>query len=139
MITINRNPSLRDLRLFCGLWLPLLGRVMGAILRWRVWAPEPALWVWGTTAILSLAGLASPRVGRLLFVGLSMLTFPVGFCMSYLILAILFFGILTPIALVMRAFGRDVLQLHSPVVRPGQTNWVERPSSPDIRQHFHQF
>ncbi len=139
MIGINRNPTPRELRLFCALWLPLFGLVLGSILRWRLRVPEAAAWLWGTTAFSSLVGLGSLRVARALFVGLSMLTYPIGFCVSHLILAVLFFAVLTPIALAMRLFRRDVLQFQRPVAKSGPTNWVARRGTADMRQHFRQF
>src|SRR3972149_7268669 len=65
------------------------------------------LWVLGSVcAVLSLVW---PQGNRPLFVALSVLAFPIGFLVSHVVLAVLFFGILTPVGLLFRLLGSDPL------------------------------
>ena len=41
--------------------------------------------------------------------GLAVITFPIGFVLSYVILGLLFYAIIAPIGLLLRLFGKDPL------------------------------
>jgi hypothetical protein len=107
LIAFTWNPPPKQLRWFGCLWLPLaLGGVAYGI------ASFPGRIALGAVAALSLVvGLAAPRLLRPVFVGLLLLTWPVGFVMSHVILAAIFFLVLTPTAWLMRVFGRKGLDL----------------------------
>ncbi len=92
-------------------------------------------WHWGAfgTLVMILLGLG----GVLLVVGLSFpaalrpiyklwmgLALVLGFVMSHVLLAVVFFGLVTPIGLVMRLFGHDPLSRR--VAPPGGTYWKDR-------------
>jgi hypothetical protein len=133
-IRINRQPSRRDLRLFAGLWTPLFGAIAGGLSYWNGDATQATV-IWGVAGGAALAGLASLRVARWLFVGLSYLTFPIGFVVSYVALALVYYVVVTPIALMLRARGRDLLRLR----RTPETMWTPRPSRTGPERHFRQY
>ena len=56
--------------------------------------------------IAALFSLVAPRANRVLYVGLTLLAFPIGFVLSYVIMGTLFFLIIGPIALLFRLSGR---------------------------------
>jgi Saxitoxin biosynthesis operon protein SxtJ len=107
LIRINRNPSGGQLRVFALAWLGILG-VAGWI-SWFHGRNTVAAIAWILAAAVPLAGLADRRALRLVYVGLSLATYPVGFVVSHAVLALVYFLILTPIGLAMRLFGRDPL------------------------------
>jgi hypothetical protein len=81
-------------------------------------------------------GLAYPRVLRPLFVGLMVLVFPLGWVISHLVLALLFFGIFTPLAVLFRLCGRDLLARR---FKPGYDSyWRPKPSAPEVQAYFRQ-
>ena len=57
---------------------------------------------------------------RLIYVGWMVLAFPIGWTVSQVMLALMFFGLFTPIGLVFRLIGRDPLQR----TRPARTGIV---------------
>src|SRR6267154_2468224 len=61
---------------------------------------RPAALIWGVIAVV-LVGIAimRPTLLRYPFVGLSLITFPIGWMVSFLLTAIIYFGAITPIAL----------------------------------------
>lgn len=61
-------------------------------------------------AISLLFSLVAPSLNKGIFVLLSVVTYPIGFVMSYVIMGILFFLVIAPIALVMRLVGFDPLK-----------------------------
>jgi saxitoxin biosynthesis operon SxtJ-like protein len=68
-------------------------------------------------ALLSLASILGvvawfrPQIIRPVYVSWMVAAFPIGWMISHLLLAILFFGLLTPLALLLRISGRDALGL----------------------------
>jgi hypothetical protein len=111
MLTINRHPSRAQLWWFAGLWLPLFGGAMGSSLYWRIHAPTAAALVWGSTVAATFVSLLSGEAARLVFLGLSYATFPIGFVVGWVSFAVIYFVVLTPLGLAMRLVGRDALQL----------------------------
>jgi ABC-type uncharacterized transport system permease subunit len=107
LIRISKNPSVRQLKVFAAAWLAFLALSGLAFwLRGRHTAAE-ALWI--LAFAVPLAGALSPAVVRYAYVGLSYATYPIGFVVSHVVLAIVYFLVLTPIGLAMRLFGHDPL------------------------------
>ncbi len=78
-----------------------------------------------------------PPGNRPLFVLMSLVTYPIGFVVSHLALAILFFGVLTPVGLLFRLLGRDPLARRFEPDQPSY--WVSLPRVTSKRDYFRQF
>ena len=66
-----------------------------------------------------------------------MLAFPMGWVISQVMLGILFYGMFTPVAFLLRWRGRDALGLKPP---PGKASfWVRKEMPLDVRSYFRQF
>ena len=71
------------------------------------------------------------RLLRPIYVGWMVLAFPIGWTVSQVILAVMFFGLFTPIGLVFRLIGRDPLHRAR---RPGvESYWTPKPTPADLR------
>ena len=110
LFELNRKQSNRELRWFAGLWFPAFCVVTGAAIQRIFNAPFLKGFIWVTAAILSIAGLYSPRIIRPVYIGLCRLTFPLGWLLSHVLLGMLYFGVITPIGFLMR-------RLHDPMNR----------------------
>jgi hypothetical protein len=85
---------------------------------------------------MGLAGLARPSLLRWLFVGWMKVAFPLNWIVSELVLALIFYVVLTPLALFFRLVGRDALDLK---VSAGRASyWVPKPPASDVRRYFRQ-
>jgi len=135
MIEINHNPSRRDLLIFAAL-LPVLFAVLGA-LRWHAGslAVAKALWIGG--AALSMVVFVLPGFRRALYVGWMYAVYPVGWTASHLLLGVVYFVVATPVALLLRAMGRDPMRRSFDAAAP--TYWTPRESSRDPSRYFRQF
>ena len=72
-----------------------------------------------------------------IFVGWLVLTFPIGWTVSNLMLAILFYGVFTPLGLVFRLRGRDLLGLRR---REGvESYWAKKPEVTDMKRYLREF
>jgi hypothetical protein len=64
------------------------------------------------------------------------LVFPLGWLVSRLLLASVFYGLITPMGFVFRLIGRDALALRS---HSGQnTYWQPKPMPDDVRSYYRQ-
>lgn len=122
---IDRNPTPRKLRQFAVIWFA----VFAGSAAW-LWFGQG--WTAITTALVAIgvvggaAGLLFPATIRPLFVGLTIATFPFGWVVSRLILAIVFYGVVTPIGLLLRLAGRDPLALRT---KKKPSYWTETDNS----------
>ena len=133
---ILRHPASRVLRQFSAAWLVFF--LATALLQGLV-RGHP-----GTAALLAILGLGvgglglvRPQAVRALFVGCMLLAFPVGWLVSQVMLLVMFYGIITPVALFFRLRGRDLLRRKPP--GPGQTLWTEKKTPADLRRYFRQY
>jgi saxitoxin biosynthesis operon SxtJ-like protein len=136
MIEINWNPERRTLRQFGLIGIAVFGG-LGAFTAWRHGIDWKPIVLWGLAAFCGIAALTAPRLLRPLFVGMSVAAAPIGFVVSHVILAIVYFGIFTPIALAMRLAGRDAMQRRYD--RSAKTYWTERPRETKSERYFRQY
>ena len=88
-------------------------------------------------AVVGTGGLIVPRALRWLFVGFMIAAFPIGWLISQIMLALMFYGIILPIALFFKLVGRDVLQRRRP---PADASlWKIKTQPDDIRRYFRQY
>ena len=88
-------------------------------------------------SVALLFSLLAPRANRILYMGLTLLAFPIGFVLSYVIMGTLFFLIIGPIAVVFRLFGRD--SLHRAYDPSAPTYWSAAHPPRDKESYFHQY
>ena len=91
----------------------------------------------GLAAVAAFFSLVAPQANLPLYVGLTVLTYPIGFVLSYVIMGTLFYLLIGPMALVMRLIGRD--PLNRALDPAASSYWVDaRPARPK-EHYFRQF
>lgn len=136
LIAFNWNPTTSQLKWFGCLWFPLF-LVMVIVFGFKAFVTPPAV-ILAAVAVLSFVlGAAVPQLLKPIFVGLLLITFPIGFVVSHAVLAVLFFLFLTPMAFLMRVFGHD--PLHLTFAREAPSYWVLRQGRSEMARYFHQF
>lgn len=117
------------LRQFSSAWL-ILFCVLACYRYFKLQDDLGAIVLFGVAQIGTL-GLIFPGFVRWLFIGTTIVTFPIGVVMANILMAVTYYLIITPIGLVMRVAGRDALRLK----RPGECSslWqsCERQSEPN--------
>src|SRR5689334_296814 len=76
--------------------------------------PTAAWTLSGLAAAGGLCALAKPQLLRPVYLVLTLVTFPIGWTISRLIVALLYYGLMTPVACILRLAGRDRLRLRRP-------------------------
>ena len=145
MVELNLNPTPRTLRQFG--FIALGGFGLLAALAWfelgmfagglGAARPTVAAALAGVGGLSALLSLVYPKANRVLFVALSVLTYPIGFVLSYVIMGLLFFGLFAPIAVTFRIIGRDALRRRTKT--EAKSYWekarAERPKSDYFKQY----
>ncbi len=134
LIRINKNPGRQQLLVFGLAWLVFFG--IWGVVAWTKAAPTLArgLWVWA--GAIPIAGLFFPRGLRWVYVGLSYATYPIGFVVSHVVLAIIYYLLLTPIGLIMRLLRYDPLSRRFDAQAPSY--WKARPHPKPVASYFRQ-
>ncbi|HPF37893.1 MAG TPA: hypothetical protein P5081_06960 [Phycisphaerae bacterium] len=145
LIKIDWNPPPRTLRSFgiiCLVAFPLLGLM--AHFQVMAFAALPdsakmtvALVLAGLGVLCGLLALAAPIALKPLFIGMSIIALPIGFVISNTLLILLYYLVVTPIALIFRLIGRDAL--HRRPDRDATTYWVPRTPPASLKRYFRQF
>jgi hypothetical protein len=133
---ISFAPSSHTLRQFGGIWIAFFG----GFAAWQglVRGHTTLGWVLAGLAItVGPVGLVWPRLIRPIYVGWMILAFPIGWTVSKTVLALLYYLIFTPIALIFRLTGRDALALRP--ARSTETYWTEKPRASSARSYLRQF
>lgn len=134
---INWNPSRRDLRWFAGLLIVFCAVLTGLWWRRTHGTTGPAILVAIGTLLGSL-GLAKPGAIRWLYVGWMAAVWPIGWVVSHVLLAAIFWGVITPIGLMLRLANRDPMR--KAFDRNASSYWIARPpETSDISRYFRQF
>ena len=117
MISIQWNPERKQLRQFAGIWFPAFCALVGWIVGKKTghWGAVEAAWM--ACGLVAVAGLVHPPLIRPVFVGLILITYPIGWVVSHLLLGAIFYFLFLPIGLVLRWTGHDPLQLKPPAGR----------------------
>jgi hypothetical protein len=137
LFEIDRNPPARVLRLFGGIWLPLFLAIAGVVVLRRTGEIAVPAALWGAAALSIGVALAKPAWIRWLYVGLMVVTWPIGWVLSHVVLALIYYGVITPAGLLMRALGKDPLRKHGS--REAASYWRPRRPPADVERYFRQY
>jgi len=145
MIEINLRPGPKVLRQFG--FVAVVAFLLLATLAWK----ERMIFSFGlgelretiavTFIILgSLSALFSlmyPRANLPLYIGLTLISYPIGYVLSHIIMGVIFFLVITPAGFLLRILGRDPMNRH--FLRDAETYWVEVQSERPKESYFRQF
>lgn len=145
LIHINLRPPPDTLRQFGLIGLIGFSLLAGlAYFQWLLFAYLPDTAVNPTVYVLIGLALYSgffafiaPLGLKPLYVLLTLITFPIGFVMSYLTMIIIFYGVLTPVGIVFKLIGRDTMNRR---FDPSATTyWIKRKPPASVKRYFRQF
>jgi TRAP-type C4-dicarboxylate transport system permease small subunit len=129
-------PSRKLLRQFATLFLAVFLALAG----WRVWQGQPDAWAAGLASLavaVGVGGIVHPPAVRFIYTGWMIVAFPIGWTISRLALALMFFAMIMPVALFFRIIGRDELQLRR---RDRDASyWTPKHGPEGVRQYLRQF
>jgi hypothetical protein len=137
MIELNLNPPKKDLKLFAALQV-----IFFSVISWMVYrrtgsfTPGPAIIV-AVSAVVGTIGWLVPSAIRWIYAVWMIAVFPIGWVVSHIVMAIAWYCVITPIALILRSKGHDALQ--QSIDPNAETYWTTREQQPDSKRYFQQF
>ncbi|REK10868.1 MAG: hypothetical protein DWQ37_15625 [Planctomycetota bacterium] len=137
LIELKRDPSQREVRHFAFGWLPAACFVLAvvAVMGYASWSAAAVLGAVGALSIV--LGAVSPRTARGVYLVWMWAAYPLGWLVSHLVIATIYFLLITPMGLVMRLAGRDPLGRRFD--REAETYWRPRTREADPSSYFRQF
>lgn len=141
LVEINWNPTTRQLRQFgvaAALVLPLLGWLTTGKPRTFESANLPMIGGLAVVgACLALLSFVMPGAVKPIFVGISLVTMPIGLIVGLLVMVAVYYVVFVPIGLIFRLIGRDAM--HRKLDRSAVTYWQVKQQPSDVRRYFRQF
>ncbi len=146
LLEVDLNPDRKSLRTFgviCLVAFALIGtwiKFRHAFLFFEMSAETAAgiAWVaWVMAGLGGLAGLLAPGALKLLYIGLTVISFPIGLVISSVVVAVLFYGVLVPLGLVLRGLRMDPLTRE--FVADLESYWRPRKQVADVTQYYRQY
>jgi len=145
LVQLQLKPDEKQLRQF-GFIALVAFAILGAVTLWRGGlfgldfgdqVRNVAYVLWAVGAVSALFSIVIPKANAPLFLVLMLVTFPIGLVVSQVVMLVLFFGILTPVALVFRIAGRDPLDRKFEPDR--ESYWTDLGPTPEAKDYFRQF
>ena len=136
IVDINWNPNRKELRWFGGLLIVFCGVIAWVVSRGRDDSTLPIA-IAATGLVVGVTGLLRPELIRYVYVAWMVAVSPIAFVVSNLIVAVVFYLVVTPIGLAMKFARRDVLKLE--LRRDADSHWVEKKMPKDARRYFRQY
>ncbi len=116
MFKLETNPPEAQLKQFAFIAVLGLPLIAFAVLKFSGFdwgeaiSHQAVLWALGAGVLQLVAFLAGFKpLTRVIFVVLMVIALPIGFVLSHVLMAAIYYLVMTPIALVFRLIGRDVL------------------------------
>jgi hypothetical protein len=136
LITIKNSPSPRELNWFAALGVVFLG-LIGGLIWWRTGNATAAATIWAAAGIALGLFVAIPSLRRPMYLAWMYAAFPIGWTVSHVVLAFVFYVVFTPLGVVMRLAGRDPLQCGERLA--AGTYWIKRCPAREPASYFRQF
>jgi len=137
LIEINLKPTDKDLRLFGR--AALIASVLLTVLLYLI---KGLAFKWcgvilGIGVLIFLASIVSFRFIRWIYIGLTLLTFPIGLTISFIVMAVFYYGLLTPSGIIFRLIGRDPLRRK--LDKTMKSYWIPHRPCEKNERYFSQF
>ena len=137
LIEIDWNPKRKQLKDFGKIALAasavislLLYLLKGVAIQW-------CLIIFAVGCIIFIISMISIKLTKMIYLGMILLTMPIGWVVSFILLAAFYYLLLAPLGLIFRLIGRD--PLYRKFDPAAKSYWLNRQPPKGPEQYFHQF
>ena len=110
--------------------------VLGLLAVWRAWGINTtSLVLWSIGVVLAIAAFI-PGLGRVAYLAVYLPTSIIGYVVSNVILAVMFFLVITPLGIILKLLGKDLLQQRR---QKTTTQWTPVKSVKTEDSYYRQF
>ncbi len=136
LIRINHDPSRRQLAVFGVAWLVFFS-ILGSVVLAKAESTPIAATLWAVAVGVPAVGYIAPEFLRIVYVGMCYVAAPIGWVISHIVLALVYYLLMTPIGWLMRLFRYDPLRRRFD--RSAATYWIPREEDENTQHYFRQF
>ena len=137
LVSVNWNPGRKDLKVFRWMAVLMTGLIAAVLYYFRHVDVRWCLGLVGLGVLIWGSGLISLTLTRKIYVFLMVVTLPIGFVVSLILMSVFYFGLLTPLGLLFHLIGRDAL--HRRLDQNARTYWIAHPRVDRAERYFQQF
>jgi hypothetical protein len=136
LIRIRHNPTRRELNWFGLFWLIFFAAAAGYV-GWRFGWGLGAWTILAAAILVPTVGWLQPAVMRTAYLALTYVTLPIGFVVSHVVLAAVYYLVFTPVGLLMKLAGYDPMQRKWD--KQAESYWIKREDAPSPDRYFRQY
>jgi len=137
LIDINWYPKQKELRNFANIAMVasliiscLLYIFKGVRIQWTIIIVAAGFGIF-------MSSFVSLKLTRIIYLGLILVTFPIGWAISMILLTAFYFLLLTPLGFIFRLLGRD--PLYRRFDPDAKSYWLARREADSLDRYFHQY
>jgi hypothetical protein len=110
--------------------------LLGLLSAWRAKGiGTGSIVLWSLGILLAIAAFV-PRLGRVAYLAVYLPTSIIGYVVSHIMLTLMFFLVITPLAIILRLMGKDLLQQRRPEQKP---EWMSVKGTKNEDSYYRQF
>ncbi len=137
LVSLNLEPTEKQLKHF-GLISLIMLNLIGLGIFWLGKISGYGYLIFATAGILTyVLGKISQKLIKPIFLAMIILTFPIGWTISHLVMALFYYGIITGIGLFFRVIKRD--PLYRKYDSNAGTYWIPSKNERSAKDYFRQF
>jgi len=137
LVEVNWHPNRKQLRDFGRVALIATSGISLFLYALKGLAIHWVAAIFGAGFVIYITSIISAKSTRIIYLSLTFLTLPIGWAVSFILLATFYFLLLTPLGLVFRLVGRDPLcRRFEPNAK---TYWLKRQPPKNPERYFQQF
>jgi hypothetical protein len=137
LVTINWNPEKKQLRTFGTIALLAAACLFLLFYLLKGLAIQKSVIIFAVGLVIFIISRTSLKFTKMIYLGLTLVTLPIGLAVSFIVLALFYFLLLTPLGLIFRLIGRDSLGLKFNLA--ANSYWKKCSGSGSIERYFRQF
>jgi hypothetical protein len=136
LIEFNKNPSRGMLRAFA-LFVLVVAAAIATVWHFRTGAIVWPIVIAAVGATVGAIGLIAPPAIRPIYLVWMAIGYPIGWLVSWLLLAAVYFLVFTPVGLACKLCGYDPMKRRFDSDAP--TYWIARKARRDVKRYFRQY
>lgn len=136
VIDLKQKPSRSEQKWF-GLLMLIVFAAIGSILHFKFGQRTAGLVAYTLAVLIPLLYYSIHSLQPVLYKSWMRLVFPIGWAVSHIVLAIVYYLAITPVGLIMRAVGHDPMKRR--MDRRAETYWVEHRTGANLWRYFRQY
>lgn len=137
LIKINWNPDTRLLRDFGRIAVIAMTCLAALLYFVKGISLTSAVIIFAAGIIIFVISLISQKLTRIIYLILTLAGYPIGLAVNFIVMAVFFFLVITPISIFFKVIGRDPLSRK--FKRHDESYWLSRSKEDQVDRYFRQF